>query len=257
MDAGTFDDLGQLSFLLFALAAFAGGFVSGLSGFAMGLIVSGMWLHILTPIQTATLIAGYGLLTQGFGVFRLRASLQWRNAWPLALGTIVGIPIGALLLAQVNAQYLRLTVGMVLVLYAIYGLTRPIFPRLRIGFRADVLIGMCNGVLGGLTGLGGVISTISTQWRGWSKEQQRAVFQPVLLVAFVAITISHVAAGNFTLETLALFACGLPFMVLGLWVGFRLFGKINDAAFRKTVLVLLLAAGVSLLGSAVTSLLEA
>jgi uncharacterized protein len=35
------------------------------SGFAMGLVVSGVWLHIITPMQTATLIAGYGLLTQG------------------------------------------------------------------------------------------------------------------------------------------------------------------------------------------------
>jgi uncharacterized protein len=28
-------------------------FVSGFSGFAMGLVVSGVWLHIIAPIQTA------------------------------------------------------------------------------------------------------------------------------------------------------------------------------------------------------------
>lgn len=48
----------------FLLAAFAGGFASGLAGFAMGFIVAGVWLHILTPLQTTTLIVGYGLLTQ-------------------------------------------------------------------------------------------------------------------------------------------------------------------------------------------------
>ena len=37
---------------LFLIAAFAGGFASGLAGFAMGFVVSGIWLHILTPIQT-------------------------------------------------------------------------------------------------------------------------------------------------------------------------------------------------------------
>jgi hypothetical protein len=47
-----------LVFTLFAVAAFAGGFVSGFSGFAMGLVVSGVWLHIITPMQTAALIAG-------------------------------------------------------------------------------------------------------------------------------------------------------------------------------------------------------
>src|SRR6185369_12031005 len=78
-------------FALFALAALAGGFVSGFSGFAMGLVVSGVWLHIITPMQTATLIAGYGLLTQGYGIFKLRHLLDLRKAWPLALGTVIGI----------------------------------------------------------------------------------------------------------------------------------------------------------------------
>src|SRR4249920_3719821 len=68
---------------LFVLAAFAGGFVSGFSGFAMGLIVSGVWLHIMTPIQAAALIAGYGLLTQGYGILKLRQALDWQKIWPL------------------------------------------------------------------------------------------------------------------------------------------------------------------------------
>ena len=68
---------------LFVLAAFAGGFVSGFSGFAMGLVVSGVWLHIITPMQTAALIAGYGLLTQGYGILKLRQALDWQNIWPL------------------------------------------------------------------------------------------------------------------------------------------------------------------------------
>ena len=37
--------------LLFILATFFGGFVSGFSGFAMGIVVSGIWLHIITPIR--------------------------------------------------------------------------------------------------------------------------------------------------------------------------------------------------------------
>src|SRR4051795_3796861 len=92
---------------LFVGAAFAGGFVSGFSGFAMGLVVSGVWLHILTPMQTATLIAGYGLLTQGYGIFKLRHTLDLPKAWPLTAGTIIGIPIGVSTLAYLDPTYLR------------------------------------------------------------------------------------------------------------------------------------------------------
>jgi uncharacterized protein len=38
-----------------SLAAFLGGFASGLAGFAMGFVVSGIWLHVITPIQTTAL----------------------------------------------------------------------------------------------------------------------------------------------------------------------------------------------------------
>jgi len=235
------------AFTVFALAAFAGGFVSGFSGFAMGLVVSGVWLHIITPMQTATLIAGYGLLTQGYGIFKLRRTLDLRKAWPLTLGTIIGIPIGVGILAYLNPVYLRFGVGALLVLYTAYGLGRPVFGPVKIGTTSDIAIGISNGMLGGLTGLGGVISTISCQWRGWPKDVQRAVFQPVLFVAFVVISISQAIAGSVTRETLVLYASGVPFMVAGLWIGFRLFGRIDDETFRKTVLVLLLLAGLSLI----------
>jgi hypothetical protein len=35
--------------------------------------------------------------------------------------------------------------------------------------------------------------------------------------------------------------------VAGLWVGFKLYGKLDDATFRKVVLVLLLIAGLGLI----------
>jgi len=231
---------------LFVLAAFVGGFVSGFSGFAMGLVVSGVWLHIITPIETATLIAGYGLLTQSYGILKLRHALRWQNVWPLTLGSAIGIPIGVILLTYVNPASVRFGVGVVLVLYTVYGLVRPAFTPMKIGVGTDIAIGLANGLLGGLTGLGGVISTVSCQLRGWPKDVQRGVFQPVLFAAFVIISISMGIAGAVTVETLRLYAVGLPFLLAGLWAGFKLYGKIDDEAFRRAVLVLLLLSGLSL-----------
>jgi hypothetical protein len=228
-------------FPLFVLAAFAGGFVSGFSGFAMGLVV-------ITPLQTAALIAGYGLLTQGYGILKLRQALNWQNIWPLSLGTTIGIPIGVIL---INPVYLRFGVGVLLVLYTIYGLARPAFKPMKIGIPADIALGVTNGLVGGLTGLGGIVSTISCQWRGWTRDAQRAVFQPVLFAAFVVISISMAVTGAFTTETLKLYGLGLPFLLVGLWSGFKLYGKIDDEMFRKVVLILILLAGLSLIVPAV------
>jgi uncharacterized membrane protein YfcA len=234
---------------LFLLAAFMGGFASGLAGFAMGFIVSAVWLHLITPIQTTALIVGYGLWTQGYGVWKLRQSLSWRNIAPFIIGGTIGVPIGTMLLTYVEPATMRTGVGVLLVIYGIYGLAQPAFKPVQASVTTDGSIGLMNGLLCGLTGLPGFVITVWSQVRGWTKDVQRAVFQPVLFVAFVAISSSQAVAGTITRETLVLYALGVPFMVAGLWSGFKFFGKINDENFRRTVLALLLLAGLSLIAS--------
>ena len=42
---------------------------------------------------------------------------------------------------------------------------------------------------------------------------------------------------------------GLPALLLGTWLGWALYGKLDEAAFRKIVLILLLVSGVALVAS--------
>ncbi len=229
------------------MAAFIGGLASGLAGFAMGFVVSGIWLHIITPIQTTALIAGYGLLTQGYGVWKLRRALHWRKVAPFIIGGVVGVPIGTLLLTSINPQYLRTGVGLLLVLYGIYGLAQPALRPVQASVSADAGIGLLNGLISGLTGLPGLVVTIWCQLRAWPKDVQRTVFQPVMLAAIALNSISLSIAGAVTAETVELYLLGLPFLLAGLWSGFKLYGKLDDAAFRKAILLLLLAAGLALI----------
>ena len=82
----------------FLLAAFLGAVTTGVAGFAMGLVVSGIWLHILTPVQTVSLMVSYSVLLQGYGVWKLRHALDWRRVAPFIVGGAIGVPIGAMLL---------------------------------------------------------------------------------------------------------------------------------------------------------------
>jgi uncharacterized membrane protein YfcA len=232
---------------LFLLAAFIGGFASGLAGFAMGFIVSGIWLHIITPIQTTTLIVGYGLWTQGYGVWKLRHSLSWRNVAPFIIGGTIGVPLGTTLLTYVDPAYFRSGVGLLLVVYGAYGLARPTFKPLPAGTAANGGVGFLNGLLCGLTGLPGFIITVWCQLRGWTKDVQRAVFQPVMLAAIVATAISLSFTRAITEETVKLYLLGLPALLAGLWLGFKLYGKLDETRFRRVVLILLLLSGVSLI----------
>lgn len=241
------DGLSLESLGLFLVAAFVGGLTSGVAGFAMGLVVSGVWLHIITPVQTATLIVGYGLLTQSYGIWKLRHALDWRLVAPYIIGGAFGVPLGTMLLTYIDPNRLRIGMGVLLIAYSIWGLARPAFRPVQAPKTADVVVGFVNGWLGGLTGLVGITVTIWCQLRGLSKDAQRAIFQPVTLVAALLSLVTLGLAGAITAPTAKLYVLGAPLMLAGLWSGFKLYGRLDDAAFRKVILLLLLASGVVLI----------
>src|SRR5215475_11469783 len=91
--------------LLFLGGTFAAALVAGLGGFAFGIVAAAVWLYILSPLQTATLIMGLGLVVQGYLVWKLRHALSWRRLAPLLFGTALGVPLGVLALAHSNPHY--------------------------------------------------------------------------------------------------------------------------------------------------------
>ena len=96
---------------LFLAATYFGGLTSGLSGFAMGLVVSGVWLHLMTPQQNALLIVLCGLVTQGAGIWRVRHAINWRAVAPYIIGGAIGIPLGIALVTTVDATTIRFGIG--------------------------------------------------------------------------------------------------------------------------------------------------
>jgi uncharacterized protein len=236
-----------LDLTLFVAATFAAAVVAGLAGFAFGLIAAAAWLHVLTPLQTAALIIAFGLLVQGYAVWKLRQALDWGRLWPFLLGAAFGVPLGVTALDIANPAHVRAGVGVVLILYSAYGLARPtIKPFTAGGAVADAGVGFLNGVLGGMTGLAGILVTVWCGVRGWSKDRQRAVFQPVGVAIFAMSAAWLGAKGAVATDTVKLFVLGLPALLIGTWLGLRLYGRLDEAGFRRLVLILLLASGIAL-----------
>jgi len=233
---------------LFLFATFAGAFVAGLSGFAFGLIAASLWLYILTPLQSATLIVAFGLIVQGYSVWKLRHALDWQKLWPFVFGAALGVPVGVTLLTWSDPRGVKIAVGIFLVLYSVYAFFRP---SLKLpatdGAAIDAAVGFLNGTLGGLTGLAGILVTIWCGLRGWPKDVQRTIFQPVAVAVFLMTAIWLGVKGTVTAETIRLFLIGLPCLIAGTWLGLKLFGRIDETMFRKIVLALLFASGAILI----------
>ena len=248
-------DATVINLAIYLITTFAAALVTGVAGFAFGLVAAGIWLHILTPIQTATLIIAFGLVVQGISVWKLRRALRWRRLWPFLFGAAFGVPLGVAILDWTRPDHVRVTVGAVLVLYSVYNLARPAMkPVKRGGATADAGVGFLNGILGGLTGLAGILTTIWCGIRGWPKDEQRAVFQPIGVAIFAMSGLWLGIGGAVPHDTLWFFVIGLPVLLAGTWLGLKLYGHLDEAGFRKVVLVMLFVSGIALVVPAIAHL---
>ena len=205
-----------------------------------------MWLHFLSPTHTTALIVAYGLIVQGISVWKLRRSIKLARLLPFLLGAVIGVPIGVQLLHWTSPATLRISIGIVLILFSLYSLTRPQLPPAPAGKTADGAIGVLNGVIGGATGLAGIVVTIWCTLRGWPRDEQRTVFQPIGVAVFLMTGVWLGGTGLVDAETLRLFVIGLPMLLVGTWMGLRLYARLDEAGFRKVVLGLLLISGLGL-----------
>ena len=87
-------ELYAVNLILFVLATFGAAFVTGLAGFAFAIVAAAVWLHFLPPAQCTALIAAFGLIVQGWSVWKLRQSITPARLAPFLIGGVIGVPIG-------------------------------------------------------------------------------------------------------------------------------------------------------------------
>jgi uncharacterized protein len=238
------------------VGALAGGFVQGLSGFAFGLVAMAFWAWVVAPQIAGPLVVFGSLVGQLLALGSLRRSFRLPRLWPFVLGGCVGTPIGVWMLHYVDPTQFKLAVGLILVAYCPLMLFIGDIPRVTAGGRlADGGIGVIGGLMGGLGGLNGPAPTIWCSLRGWSRDEQRAVFQTFSLCMQSLTLAIFAASGLITLQTIRLFAVVAPAMVVPTLIGVRLYARFSEAGFRQLVLVLLSLSGIVLLIASVPRLL--
>ncbi len=228
----------------------AGGFVSGVAGFAFTLVALSFWVWQIDPKLLALMGVFGSFVAQLLSMGAVRRSFEWRKLMPFLVGGAIGVPIGTTLLGVVNITTFRLFVGTILIVYCFYMLFFADAKPSSVGGRvADGIAGLVGGTMGGLAGLPGPAPTLWCTVRGWDKDTQRCIFQ-TFNVATEAFALALFGMnGTLTLPVVKVFAIMVPAIVIPTLIGAWVYKRINGVLFRRLVLGLLLASGVVLLGS--------
>lgn len=93
----------------------------------------------------------------------------------------------------------------------------------------------------------GVIPTIWCDMRGMPKSEQRGMVQPFIAAMQLFAVVLLVRHQDLSSKVFVDLAVSLPALFVGSSLGVIAFHRVNETVFRKTVLVLLLISGISLL----------
>lgn len=229
-----------------ALIVFGAAIASSVAGFAFSALAGALLFHMTDDAIEALhimLIASLGI--QSYCTWQVRRHISPRSLLPYLAGGFATIPLGVYFLQTVPLWLHASVLGIFLLLYGSYMLVRP--PCL---MKSNSLTGqIISGALGGITGttaaFPGAFITMWCACQGWTKEQQRAINQPYILVMQIAVFAALITIRPLHTVRPELLLYTVP-ALMGAWIGLRIYGRLNTQQFNKVVCALLMVAGAAL-----------
>jgi len=221
--------------------------VSSIAGFAFAALAGSAlaYLHF-DPVHAVMTMALCSIAIQSYAVWQLWESIRWRALVPLLAAGALATPLGVALLIHIDAKLYAAVLGVIVTGYGSYVLLRRQVRVVRGADWHELLAGALGGVMGGLSGAPGLAVTIWCSMRGGDKLQQRAVYQPFILVMQL-VTLACLMWGA-SPHTDPLRNIGfVPFALIGAVGGFALYRRLTLQQFQGAVSVLLIVSGVGLL----------
>ena len=228
-----------------AAIIFAAALVSSIAGLAFSALVSAALLHVYhDPVRAVAVVVICSIAIQGYSVWALRRVLEWRRLAPFLLGGTFTVPVGVFLLTHIPTRIFSLCLGLIVIAYAVFRLRARELRVANPTQRGDVVAGAVGGLLGGLAGSPSLVVSIWCGLRGWTKEQQRAVYQPyILLMQLEALACLGAATPERIPPEGLLY---VPAAIVAAYAGLAIFRRMSAAQFHLAFHLLLIAAGVSL-----------
>ena len=169
------------------------------------------------------------------------------TAW-LVMSTVLGIPLGLLLLTSAHQRLLKAALGVIIVLFAAYSLLGR--KSLRLGRDSRGWLFACGffaGVLGGAYGMNGPPLAIYGTMRRWSAQHFRATLQGYFLPASIMGMAGYGLAGLWVPSVTHLYLASLPVTLIGIFAGRVINCRLQGEAFLKYIYLGLAGIGMLLL----------
>ncbi len=223
--------------LIFLLAA-AAALIQSISGLGFGLLIVPPLVLVLGP-KDAVIVSNVLATALSLGLLlRQHADVEWRMATTLFLGSVVGMPLGLLVLVVASPVLLQLIIAIAVLVF-----TLLLMRGLRVdkgGLPGDVAVGVVSGVLRTSTSMSGPPVVIYLQGRRVVSQRFRATLTAYFAMSGTVSVIMFAASGQLTGKIGIEMLPGIPALAAGLFGGSYIYPHINEARFRVFVYAILI-----------------
>ena len=230
--------------------AFLAAGCQSLTGFGSALVavpLLSLYLDAKLAVVISTLLS---TIVSAPLLLEVRRQVRLAKVAPLAIGSVVGVPIGILILREVDAGVLKLLVAAVVILASVLLFLAPQFTFGGRNVLSSLVTGALSGLLRASTSMAGPPVVLYTL----SHEKEIEEFRSTVLAMFLATSVLAVPGFIFadlvSRDALKATAVALPGMVLGLLVGAALRARVQPERFRTLVLAVLVITGIGVIVSA-------
>ncbi len=204
-------------------------------------------LALIMPVEVAVPVAVLVSITiAGVVLAQDWRHVDFRSAGWLVLPTLIGTPLGLLLLTLVGGQIIKAALAVLIVAFSIYSLVNR---RRRAALRDDRwawMFGFFAGILGGAYGMNGPPLVVYGALRGWSPQRFRATLQGYFLPAGLLGLCGYWVAGLWTSRVTHFYLLAVPMLVVAIFLGRAANQRMNRRVFLLCVHLGLIAVGAML-----------
>lgn len=236
-----------MQYLFFALAFLLAGVGVELIGFGVSAILMSILPFILPLSSAIPLVAVISLLATAIVAIKTKTHNLYEYLLPLFAGSLVGVPLGIFFLGHTGKESLSVILGVLLIAYGFYSLlSKKNF--LKVGKVGGFIVGVLAGFFGASFNVNGpLIRMYSAADESLSKHENKDLAATYIGITGVFVVLGHLFSGRITEEVIRYFFFSVPFLFLGLFLGGRLFRKINPVWIKRIIYVFVFAAGVNLI----------
>lgn len=226
-----------------AAGALAAGVVQGALGFGFGLVALTGAVLVLPVPEAVPTVASLALWVYLGLLWVLRGDLRARDGVPLVVGLLGGVPVGVALLRFGEPTWLLAGLGGVLLVgTGLQAFGGP--PKGEAGRGWGLAAGLTGGVLSGSLGIPGPPAVLYVSAQAWTPSRGTACLQMFLGAGAGAQLVGYGVSGMLGSRALLLAAGCAPAAIVGLLLGQRLFRRLPEEWFRRTVQACLATLGV-------------